>query len=308
MVAMKILSEKTKILLKQEFPIIENSIIKLYRGSGISKEEVEFYQKHINVVRQISCFLSTSIQKNVSEGFLQTTNLPLKALFEYELMVSTNPPFTFLGTNELDKYGEKEVLIHSGAIIQITNINENPKNNFNIHGKIFSTGWKGYFQYVAMNTDLNELNLKDNHFGNGKIETMQFIKEAIIANKGIKELVLSNNSFGNGKIEIMDLLKDSLIANESIKVLNLNNNCFGDGEIGNMQLLKEAIAKNKSRKLLYLFDNGFASAKKENMQLLKEALMENNSIEELDLGWNKFDAEEKNDFNKLFGEKMKLLI
>ena len=106
MAALSRLSEETKIYLNQELLNNNQNVHIVYRGSAISKEEVKYYQKHQNVLRQINCFLSTSIKKDVAEGFLENPinkGIPLKAIYEYELISTKNPPFTFLGINELDR-------------------------------------------------------------------------------------------------------------------------------------------------------------------------------------------------------------
>ena len=288
MPALNRLSEQTN----QELSNNNDKLYRVYRGSAISKQEVKYYQQHQNgnLLRQINCFLSTSIEKGVAERFLenqQNKGIPLKAIYEYELIITKNPPFTFLGINELDQYGEKEVLIHSGAIIKIISIVENPKNQFYIKGKIICSGWKNYFQNFIMSSESN-LNLTRNHIGKGAKENIQLLKEALIENNSITTLHLFGNDFGKGATENMQLLKEALIENKSITTLHLFGNDFGKGATENMQLLKEALLENKSIINFDLSFNNFGTGAKENMLLLKEALIENMSITNLELGGNYF--------------------
>ena len=291
MAAIVQLSEKTKYLLKYEYFAGNQNLIKVFRGSAISEEEVDIYKKNPNVVRQINSFLSTSIDRAVAIEFLnkkENKKILPKALFEYELRISQNPFFTFLNTNDIDKHDEKEILIHNEVILQTTKIVENPKNQFQIYGKIISSGWKGFFQYVLMNPDLKELNLSSNDFGNGNSENMRFFKEALACNKTIVTLDLNNNNFGSGSIENLMLLKEALLENKSIIELNLNKNGLGKGSNDNLRLLKEAIIGNENIAQLNLADNQFCFGDKENMRLLKEILKENKYVKYINLGYNGF--------------------
>lgn len=312
MAAMKKLTENTKELLNHQFSNDSRRVIKVFRGSGITKEEVDFYQNHKNVIRQINCFLSTSIQKNVAMRFINNQESELKALYEYDLITSHYPPFTYLGGNELDIYGEREVLIHSGSILQITSITEDKEraDQFLIKGKIISSGWKGYFQYVIMGimkNDWNELNLDNNGFGEGGNENMKLLKEALIENKSIVELKLSLNNFGEGEIENIQILKEIMAENASIKALYLNNNGFGNGKIENMMALKMGLADCRNVEFLYLAGNGFGK-KMENLLILKEGLKENKSLKELYLYNNELKLEDQIDLMEIVGEKIKLIF
>ena len=313
MAALNKLSEETKTYLKEELSINNDKVYKVYRGSAISEEEVRYYKNHQNILRQINCFLSTSIKKDVAEGFLEhpsNQGIPLKAIYEYELSPTKNPPFTFLGINALDKYGEKEVLIHSGAIIQITSLSETFKNQFYIKGKIISSGWKNYFQNLILSYN-SKLDLSGNGFGLSQAkENMELLKEALIENKSITSLNLWDNGFGTGAKENMLLLLEALVENKSITSLNLNANGFGKAAAKeNMQLFKDVLINNKSITSLDLGFNGFGKATaKENMQLLKEALIENKSIKCLDLSGNGFSQEDKFNLKNMFGEKIKIIF
>ena len=180
------------------------------------------------------------------------------------------------------------MLIHSGAIIQITSIVETSKNQFNIKGKVISSGWEQYFQNVMLSSN-TDLDLRCSFGQISAKENMQLLKQTLIGNKCITRLHLVDNGFGLSTAkDNMQLLKEALIENKSINILDLTGNDFGTGAKENMQFLTEALIKNKNITTLNLSTNSFGTGNKENMKLLKEVLIENKNITDLDLSWNHF--------------------
>ena len=61
----------------------------LYRGGGISDEEMKIYEKYKNccIIREIFYFLSTSVDQEQAENFIKRSKSKVKALYFFEVPI-----------------------------------------------------------------------------------------------------------------------------------------------------------------------------------------------------------------------------
>jgi len=104
-----------------------NEDIIVYRVSKFSDEEQIAYEAkdNRNIIRIFKEFLSTSMDKKTTEYFLNTDDENIKQ-FLWEITIPKdiikNEPYNFSDISKYSKFNEQEILIRSGAIIQINQI------------------------------------------------------------------------------------------------------------------------------------------------------------------------------------------
>jgi len=246
----------------------------LLRASISSYEEIQDYKAKTdgNFIRIYKEFLSTTMDNEKAQNFFDK-NDPYIPEFLWEIRIpkdiKRNEPINFIDISNISQFNEKEILIRSGAIIEIQQI----------------------LDYTEKITD--EIITFKNKFK--KICTLKRFSIApffrlIYLDPSIERLWLNDNLGLNEKN--MVYLREALIKSNTIKELNFLNNKLDSNE-KNMVILKKALEKNKSIQILYLYKNKLGSNEK-NMLNLKEALEIKNSIKELNLGWNDLGSNEKN--------------
>jgi len=312
-----------------------NEDIIVYRASKFSDEEYNAYQAkdNTNIIRIFKEFLSTSMDIETTENFLEKDNENIKEfLWEIKIpkYIIKNEPYNFADISNKSKYvDEQEILIRSGAIIQIDEIipytreigikKVTYKNKFLKLCTLRSFSIASFFKLFSLDPLIKELNLSLNDLGKN-VNNMLYLKEALQSSNSIQKLDLSDNILdfnkknmfylkeglqNNNSIQILNLswnklgsnerdilyLKEGLLNNKSIKILNLSSNKLGSNEM-NMVHLKEALQKNNSIQILNISSNKLGSNERD-VQNLKEALLINKSIIELDLRDNNLCSNER---------------
>ena len=106
------------------------TLVKVYRGQVMSKEEVDMLKNSINKFISINSFLSTSSDRGIALEFLnedQSADDLRKVLFEIDAdpAVTTKP---FADITKISYYqGESEVLMMIGSIFRIVNVREDDR-------------------------------------------------------------------------------------------------------------------------------------------------------------------------------------
>ena len=140
--ALKTFGKESQNILKAKLGASQKNIktIKAYKINEFTKNEVEYFTKYSqnkNFFISFNCFiLATLDEKFVRECFDYYPYL-INVIFEYEIDVNENSPFTFLGTKniDLDNY-EDSVLIHAGSVMQINSIELKEQNLYLIKSKL----------------------------------------------------------------------------------------------------------------------------------------------------------------------------
>jgi len=315
-----------------------NEDLVVYRASGYSEEEFQAYKakNNQNIIRIFKEFLSTTIDYQTAMYFFnQDDNNSLTKKFIWEIRIPKeivkNEAYNFADISKFSIFtNEKEILIRSGAIIQIDQITPYTekigneiikfKNKFKKICTLRSFSYASFLKLISLDSSVIELDLSYNDLSsndkkmlylnealekNNSIQTlnlrenflganekdMLYLKGALQKNNSILFLDLRGNSLGNFEVNML-YLKEALENNYSIKELNLSLNNLGSND-KNMLYLKEALEINKSIKKLDIQNNGLGLNDK-NMEYLKEALEKNKSILKLYLGYNNLGANEKN--------------
>ena len=313
-----------KVMERKKIISPNDKVLLLYRGGGISENEIETYEKckYTCIVRQIFEFMSTSLQRNKAELCMRNSKSKMKALYEIEVPIkqkSEENCIIYLGEVS-DFPTEEECLIKSGSLLKVEEIKRKENGEvpiWSVKLRLLSSGWKGcdYFvrdckeelflgnnnlgnidyedmeelcSAIEKSQTLKILDLRINGLGTMKTENMELLMKALIKNKIITSINFRGNSFGSGKTENMEMLMKALIQNETIKVINLEYNDFGTGNTKNMEILLKVLSKNKTITSLDLSLNEFGSGKPENMELLMVALSKNEVITSLNLYSNNF--------------------
>jgi len=312
-----------------------NNDLIVWRASKFSQEEFQAYEakNKRNIIRIFKEFLSTSKEEKKILNFFDKNDTETKE-FLWEIRIPKeiikNEPNNFADISNSSKFDEKEILIRSGAIIQIDQILpytekkgnaiiEYP-NKFKKTCTLKSFSLKTFLNLISFDPSIEELYLGDNKLGEYE-NSMLLLKEALEKNNTLKELNLYGNKLGendknieylkeallkNNSIQNLNLygnelgvniknmmhIKKALQKNNSIQTLNLQGNYLGGNE-NNMNHLKEALQINKSIQNLYLSGNELGR-NENNMKNLKEALQKNNIIQELDLSGNELGINENN--------------
>jgi len=282
-----------------------NKDLIVYRASKFNKEELQFYKKNnnSNITRIFKEFLSTTIDIKTTQNFFEKNDRNINE-FLWEIRIPKdliiNEPYNFADISNSSNFDEKEILIRSGAIInidqiipyteQIGNKTVNYINKFKKICTLKSFSMASFYKLISLDPTIKELNLYNNDLGSNE-KNMLYLKEALQNNNSIQTLYLYNNNLGSNEKNML-YLKEALQNNNSIQTLSLNNNNLGSNE-KNILYLKEALQNNNSIQTLNLGLNNLGSNEK-NMLYLKEALQNNNSIQTLNLGWNNLGSNEKN--------------
>jgi len=289
----------------KNFNLEKNEDIIVYRASKFSKEEYEFYQKKnkANIIRIFKEFLSTTVDIKTTQNFFNKNDPSINEFF-WEIRIPKdiikNEPNNFADISKNSNYiNEKEILIRSGAIIQIDQIIPYSEqignkiveyqNKFKKICTLKSFSIASFLKLISFDPTIKVLDLQYNELGSNE-KNMLYLKEALQNNNSIKELNLSENNLGSNEKNML-YLKEALQNNNSIKELNLSENNLGSNEM-NMLYLKEALQNNNSIQTIDLQRNNLGSNEM-NMLYLKEALQNNNSIQKLDLSENNLGSNEK---------------
>jgi len=296
--------------LSQNTIINKDMDLVVYRASRCSLNEFQQYQKgnNSNIIRIFKEFISTSINPEIAQHFFnkedKTENDDSIKLF-WEITIPKEiikyESSNFADISEFSQFPfEKEILIKSGAIIQINEIIPftekigdkifEIKNKFRKICTLKTFSLASFFKLISLHSEIQYLHLSSNNLGENQ-NSMLYLKEALSINFTIKSLYLDGNNLGEN-IKNMKYLKEGLEKNNSIQVLNLSINNLGINE-SNMLYLKEALKKNNSIHTLYLYSNKLGEYEK-NMQYMKEGLEKNNSITHLHLQSNKLGRNENN--------------
>jgi len=278
----------------------------VYRASKISEEEFKEYnsQKDMKIIRKFKEFLSTSKIKEKAMFFFNQKNNPNTIEFLWKIRIPKeiikNEPTYFVDISELSNYDEKEILIRSGAIIQIDKIIPYTekigdkiityKNKFKKICTLKSFSIASFLKIISLDFSIQKLNLDSIKLGLNE-NNLLYLKELLIKNSSVKQLFLSDNNLGSN-VKNMIYLKEALEVNKSIENLYLYDNNLGSNE-NNMFYLKEALEQNDSIKTLDLSSNSLITSVN-NMRYLKEALEKKDSIQTLNLYDNDLGLNEKN--------------
>ena len=79
--------------------------------------------------------------------FISDSKASLKVLYKIKLVLTNNPPFSYIGGKGIKMYNEEEVLIHSGAILKIKNFNviKNKGHHLKLIAKSFQEDGEDFF-------------------------------------------------------------------------------------------------------------------------------------------------------------------
>lgn len=294
--------------------IKENKRFYVYRGTYLTPEELNATSKSIEknfcIIRIYNEFISTSLKKNIAEGFAHSSgNCLLELEINYE---ESKGSFAYLNP-EITKFSsEAEVLLRSGSIIKITKLQtqRHPMNTnenfFFIYGSLISLSldklilsnlnqrelnlsWntidienmKLLSDALKSSTSLECLSLEGNKLG-FNIENMKLLTDSLKYNNSIQELILGSNKIGHN-IENVILIADIIKTKASLKLLDLSNNYLGMDDI--MRIISDSIKYNSFLKVLNLSENQLGN-NLEGIMHLSEALKCNFSLKELNLSSN----------------------
>jgi len=293
----------------QNTKIPQNEDLIIYRASLCSEDEFKKCE-NLNLSNFICIFkefLSTSINPEIANSFFDkdedyniqnTKKLLWEIRIPKELII--NEPSNFADISKFSQFSwEKEILIRSGAIIQIDQIHPYTQQieaktieYSNKYKKICTLKSFSQTSFIPISLDpsIKTLDLSNNNLGVNEINII-YLREALVNNNSIQYLDLSLNKLGANEKNMLNL-KEALEKNNSIKKLTLTRNQLG-GNDKNMLYLKEALEINNSIQTLNL-ENYVLGANENNMLYLKEALEKNNSIQILYLGYNYLGANENN--------------
>ncbi|CAF1361705.1 unnamed protein product [Didymodactylos carnosus] len=111
-----------------------NRILRVYRGQGITDEELHLLRQNIGGFISMNAFLSTSLSKNVAIGFAkQMKKTPKFSCMLYQFEIDTRLPNCkpFAAIKHLSYIrGEDEVLIALGSIFRIEQITYDEQQQF----------------------------------------------------------------------------------------------------------------------------------------------------------------------------------
>jgi len=292
----------------QNTHINQNQDIIVYRASRCSEEEFKEYENknNSNIIRIFKEFLSTSINPDIARYFFDKDDFenPDTKRFFWEIKIPKeiikNESNNFADISKFAQFPwESEILIRSGAIIQIDKIVPFTENIENNEIKYYKNKYKKYctlktfslasfFKLITLDPSIEYLDLNGNKLGENE-KNILIMKEALEKNNSIKDLYLSGNKLGKNEKNFF-YMKQALEKNNSIETLSLSENNLGDN-FKNIIYLKEIIEKNNSIKKLLLGNNNLGEEKK--ILLLKEGLEKNKSIKELWLTSNNLGEIEK---------------
>jgi len=280
----------------------------VYRASRFSEQEFKQYQNKNNfcMIRIFKEFLSTTSNPQIINSFYNNyeKEIPNIKQFLWHIRIPKeiikNESTNFADITEFSQFpSEKEILIKSGAIIQIDKIvpytekkgNQiiEYKNKYKALCTLKTFSFAPFFKLVSLDPSIKELNLSGNNLGVHE-KSMLILKEALEKANSIQFLRLDNNNLGADEKNVF-YLKETLEKNNFIKELDLRNNNLGLND-KSMLYLKEAFIKNKSIQILRLENNNLGGNEK-CMLYFKEAFEKNSSIEILRLENNNLGGNEK---------------
>jgi len=307
--------------INQNTQINMNQNLIVYRASRCSDEEFKKYEVNNNskIIRVFKEFLSTSSDHLVSMNLFKKNDPNFKE-FLWEISIPSEiikyESSYFADISKYSQYpSEKELLIRSGAVIQIdkivpyTEVINNQiieyKNKFKKICTLKSFSLVSLFQMVVLDPSIEKLYLHENNLGENE-NNMLYLKEALENNRTIKVINLNMNNLGCNE-KNMIYLKEALEKNDSIQELFLGSNNLGRN-VKNMLYLKIALLKNNSIEDLNLWNNNLG-INEMNLAHLKDILENNMSIRKIGLGGNKLGRNEKNmNFMKEALEKNNSLV
>jgi len=239
--------------------------IMLYRGGGISENEIKEYENGMTklMIRQMTEFVSTSLNQKISEGFLSRSTAKIKALHFIDVPVTgrkaEESPVIYI--KDYSAYeSEDECLILSGALLKIERIQKISQDRHHVFLRAINWGWinfeiwgyKTFEDPILRHKNNGELDLSKNRLGNIDEYEFKEFSAFLWKTKEITELLLAKNDFGSGNVENMKYFIEGLAKNQSIKTLNLSKNDFGFGNVENIKLFSERIIQKSE-----FIDNGF---------------------------------------------------
>jgi len=286
--------------------INKNQDLIVYRASHISEEEFEKYfnNNNSNIIRIYKEFLSTSSNPVVPKNYF-TKNDSITKEFFWEIKIPKeiikNESNNFADISQVSLFqDEQEILLRSGAIIQIdkivpyTEIISNQiieyKNEFKKFCTVKTFSLDSFFDSIPFDNSIKNIDFSGYGLGRND-ENIIYLKDALKKNKSIHTLDLQYNNLGENQKDILNLL-EALKKSKTIESLDISNNYLGKNEM-NILNLKQALEINNSIKSLNLREN-YLGKNEENMLYIKGALKKNKSIQSLDLSYNYLGENVKN--------------
>jgi len=204
--------------------------LNLYRGGGISENEIKAYEmnKDSLIIRQYFEFMSTSFNRKKAEAFIKISKSKNKALYIIEVpnnVKSFGNTVVYLGNLSVYE-DERECLIKSGSLLKIENITKNNEGIFIVKSKLMSGGYKGFCEYLEQDYKGEILDLSHNNLGNLDIDKITSLSNALMKNKTITTLKLSDNKlwWHDANTKNVKILAEALINNKTITTVNMSRN------------------------------------------------------------------------------------
>jgi len=200
----------------------------LFRGSGISENEIKMYEKDKDkrLVRQMLEFISTSVEKANALKFLDLSNAEIKALIQIEIPIDklylNKCPLCYIG--DLSEFkNEKECLISSGAFMKVEEVTKITEKIYEINLRIIEWGWKDFGKYIEEQEENegSKINLALNNLGKIHVNDMKKLVQALGKSKN-RSLNLFGNDLGSGNPKNSKYLSESLMKNQNLTSLNVS--------------------------------------------------------------------------------------